>query len=86
MEQQNIYYICTKKSAVAAQSSPYISLMDNMRLKMLCRHAGLFVNLSTRSVLTFTDPSQEDLGLYTVEMSDNPHLSSSYDFTAEGTI
>ncbi|XP_076593460.1 myomesin-3 [Chaetodon auriga] len=37
----------------------------------------------SRSVLTFTDPSEEDLGLYTVEMSDNPHLSSSYDFTAE---
>lgn len=36
-----------------------------------------------RSVLTFTDPSEEDLGLYTVEMSDNPDLSSSYDFTAE---
>ncbi|XP_012730505.2 myomesin-3 [Fundulus heteroclitus] len=36
-----------------------------------------------RSVLTFTDPSEEDLGLYTVELSDNPHLSSSYDFTAE---
>ncbi|KAI3361242.1 hypothetical protein L3Q82_013438, partial [Scortum barcoo] len=36
-----------------------------------------------RSVLTFTDPSEEDLGLYTVEMSDNPNLSSSYDFTAE---
>ncbi|XP_070767678.1 myomesin-3 [Enoplosus armatus] len=35
------------------------------------------------SVLTFTDPSEEDLGLYTVEMSDNPNLSSSYDFTAE---
>ncbi|XP_029958269.1 myomesin-3 isoform X1 [Salarias fasciatus] len=36
-----------------------------------------------KSVLTFTDPSEEDLGLYTVEMSDNPQLSSSYDFTAE---
>ncbi|XP_067365957.1 myomesin-3 isoform X1 [Channa argus] len=36
-----------------------------------------------RSVLTFTDPSEEDLGLYTVEVSDNPNLSSSYDFTAE---
>ncbi|KAM9310400.1 myomesin-3 [Pholidichthys leucotaenia] len=36
-----------------------------------------------RSVLTFTDPSEEDLGLYTVKMSDNPQLSSSYDFTAE---
>ncbi|XP_060906102.1 myomesin-3 [Labrus mixtus] len=36
-----------------------------------------------RSLLTFTDPSEEDLGLYTVEMSDNPNLSSSYDFTAE---
>ncbi|XP_031709040.1 myomesin-3 [Anarrhichthys ocellatus] len=35
------------------------------------------------SVLTFTDPSEEDLGLYTVEMSDNPDQSSSYDFTAE---
>ncbi|XP_074539735.1 myomesin-3 [Halichoeres trimaculatus] len=35
------------------------------------------------SKLTFTDPSEEDLGLYTVEMSDNPDLSSSYDFTAE---
>ncbi|XP_068997823.1 myomesin-3 isoform X1 [Embiotoca jacksoni] len=38
---------------------------------------------NNRSVLTFTDPSEEDLGLYTVEMSDNPHLSSSYDFTAD---
>ncbi|KAM6994920.1 myomesin-3 isoform 1-T1 [Tautogolabrus adspersus] len=36
-----------------------------------------------RSLLTFTEPSEEDLGLYTVEMSDNPNLSSSYDFTAE---
>ncbi|KAM8871187.1 myomesin-3 isoform 2-T2 [Spinachia spinachia] len=35
------------------------------------------------SVLTFTDPSQEDLGLYTVEVSDSPNRSSSYDFTAE---
>ncbi|KAM8735526.1 myomesin-3 [Acanthopagrus schlegelii] len=38
---------------------------------------------TNRSLLTFTDPSEEDLGLYTVEMSDNPNLSSSYDFTAE---
>uniref|UniRef100_A0A3P9NI63 Myomesin 3 n=1 Tax=Poecilia reticulata TaxID=8081 RepID=A0A3P9NI63_POERE len=38
-----------------------------------------------RSVLTFKDPSEEDLGLYTVEMSDSPQLSSSYEFTAEGT-
>ncbi|XP_062255192.1 myomesin-3 [Platichthys flesus] len=36
-----------------------------------------------KSVLTFNDPSEEDLGLYTVETSDNPDLSSSYDFTAE---
>uniref|UniRef100_A0A8D3DFV6 Myomesin 3 n=1 Tax=Scophthalmus maximus TaxID=52904 RepID=A0A8D3DFV6_SCOMX len=36
-----------------------------------------------RSVLTFTDPSEEDLGLYAVEMSDNANLSSSYDFTAK---
>ncbi|KAF7648754.1 hypothetical protein LDENG_00152440 [Lucifuga dentata] len=39
---------------------------------------------NNRSALTFTDPSEQDLGLYTVEMSDNPNLSSSYDFTAEG--
>ncbi|XP_034030002.1 myomesin-3 [Thalassophryne amazonica] len=37
----------------------------------------------TRSILIFNDPSEEDLGLYTVEMSDNPKQSSSYDFTAE---
>ncbi|XP_017279234.1 myomesin-3 [Kryptolebias marmoratus] len=36
-----------------------------------------------RSVLTFTDPSEEDLGLYTVELSDVPQISASYDFTAE---
>ncbi|KAM8846165.1 myomesin-3 isoform 1-T1 [Synchiropus picturatus] len=36
-----------------------------------------------RSTLTFNDASEEDLGLYTVEISDNPELSSSYDFTAE---
>ncbi|XP_075897501.1 myomesin-3 [Nelusetta ayraudi] len=39
--------------------------------------------LSIKSVVTFSDPSEEDLGLYTVEISDNPDLSSSYDFTAE---
>ncbi|XP_077431645.1 myomesin-3 isoform X2 [Vanacampus margaritifer] len=36
-----------------------------------------------RSVLTFSDASEEDLGLYTVEMSDDPSLSSSYLLTAE---
>ncbi|XP_029929114.1 myomesin-3 [Myripristis murdjan] len=36
-----------------------------------------------RSVLTFSDPTEEDLGLYTAEMSDNPNQSSSYNFTAE---
>uniref|UniRef100_A0A3Q3BA08 Myomesin 3 n=1 Tax=Kryptolebias marmoratus TaxID=37003 RepID=A0A3Q3BA08_KRYMA len=35
------------------------------------------------AVLTFTDPSEEDLGLYTVELSDVPQISASYDFTAE---
>ncbi|XP_062421610.1 myomesin-3 isoform X2 [Pungitius pungitius] len=35
------------------------------------------------SVLTFADPSEEDLGLYTVEVSDSPSHSSSYDFTSE---
>ncbi|KAI4811453.1 hypothetical protein KUCAC02_014362, partial [Chaenocephalus aceratus] len=40
-------------------------------------------NTKCGSVLTFSDPSEEDLGLYTVETSDNPDLSSSYDFTAE---
>ncbi|XP_076016919.1 myomesin-3 [Genypterus blacodes] len=38
---------------------------------------------NNRSVLTFTEPSEQDLGLYAVEMSDNPSLSSSYNFTAE---
>lgn len=47
-------------------------------LLCLCRR------LSIKSVVTFSDPSEEDLGLYTVEISDNPDLSSSYDFTAEG--
>lgn len=41
-------------------------------------------SVSVKSVLTFTDASEEDLGLYTVEKSDEPELSSSYDFTAEG--
>ncbi|KAL4657592.1 myomesin-3 [Arapaima gigas] len=36
-----------------------------------------------RSTLTFTNPSEEDLGLYTVEMIENPDVSSSYSFTAE---
>ncbi|XP_037641548.1 myomesin-3 [Sebastes umbrosus] len=40
-------------------------------------------NTKSGTVLTFTDASEDDLGLYTVEMSDNPDLSSSYDFTAE---
>uniref|UniRef100_A0A667ZIA8 Myomesin 3 n=1 Tax=Myripristis murdjan TaxID=586833 RepID=A0A667ZIA8_9TELE len=39
-----------------------------------------------RSVLTFSDPTEEDLGLYTAEMSDNPNQSSSYNFTAEGKL
>ncbi|XP_019724605.1 myomesin-3 [Hippocampus comes] len=40
-------------------------------------------NKDGRSVLTFSDPSEQDLGLYTVEMSDEPSLSSSYLLTAE---
>ncbi|KAM4600603.1 myomesin-3 [Polymixia lowei] len=36
-----------------------------------------------RSVLTFADPTEEDVGLYTVVMSDNTDLSSSYAFTSE---
>lgn len=43
-------------------------------------------SVSVKSVLTFTDASEEDLGLYTVEKSDEPELSSSYDFTAEGKV
>lgn len=44
----------------------------------------LCCRLSIKSVVTFTDPSEKDLGLYTVEISDDLNLSSSYDFTAEG--
>lgn len=42
------------------------------------------VAVSLRSVLTFTEASEDDLGLYTIEAGDNSDLSSSYDFTAEG--
>uniref|UniRef100_A0A8C1SRH5 Myomesin 3 n=1 Tax=Cyprinus carpio TaxID=7962 RepID=A0A8C1SRH5_CYPCA len=41
-------------------------------------------NKNNRSVLTFTDASEQDLGLYTVELSGNPAVSSSFTFTAEG--
>ncbi|KAK0142941.1 Myomesin-3 [Merluccius polli] len=34
-----------------------------------------------RSVLTFREASKEDLGLYSVELSDQPSLSSSYNLT-----
>lgn len=58
----------------------------NTRLRILSRRICLFFDSFLRSILTFTDPSEEDLGLYTVEMSDNADLSSSYDFTAEGEL
>ncbi|XP_029574428.1 myomesin-3-like [Salmo trutta] len=35
------------------------------------------------SILTFTNATKEDLGLYTVEMSDNSDISSSFTFAAE---
>ncbi|XP_055759477.1 myomesin-3 isoform X1 [Salvelinus fontinalis] len=38
---------------------------------------------NNRSILTFTNATKEDLGLYTAEMSDNPDISSSFTFTAE---
>ncbi|XP_026083940.1 myomesin-3-like [Carassius auratus] len=41
-------------------------------------------NKNNRSVLTFTDASEHDLGLYTVELRGNPEVSSSFTFTAEG--
>uniref|UniRef100_A0A671L3D0 Myomesin 3 n=1 Tax=Sinocyclocheilus anshuiensis TaxID=1608454 RepID=A0A671L3D0_9TELE len=41
-------------------------------------------NKNNRSVLTFTDASEQDLGLHTVELSGNPDVSSSFTFTAEG--
>lgn len=44
----------------------------------------MLVIMSPRSVLTFTDASEQDLGLYTVELSGNPDISSSFTFTAEG--
>lgn len=44
----------------------------------------MLVIMSSRSVLTFTDASEQDLGLYTVELSGNPDISSSFTFTAEG--
>lgn len=47
-------------------------------------HCYLVCSVSIKSVLTFTDASEEDLGLYMVEKSDEPMLSSSYDLTAEG--
>ncbi|XP_056618512.1 myomesin-3 isoform X1 [Triplophysa dalaica] len=40
-------------------------------------------NKNDRSVLTFTDPTQQDLGMYTVELSGHPDVSSSFTFTAE---
>ncbi|XP_016303362.1 myomesin-3 [Sinocyclocheilus anshuiensis] len=40
-------------------------------------------NKNNRSVLTFTDASEQDLGLHTVELSGNPDVSSSFTFTAE---
>lgn len=40
-------------------------------------------NKNNRSILTFTDASEQDLGLYTVELSGNPDVSSSFTFTAE---
>ncbi|KAK2903649.1 hypothetical protein Q8A67_008362 [Cirrhinus molitorella] len=40
-------------------------------------------NKNNRSVLTFTDASEQDLGLYTVELHGNPDASSSFTFTAE---
>ncbi|XP_068178957.1 myomesin-3 [Antennarius striatus] len=40
-------------------------------------------NTDNGSVLTFSDAAEEDLGLYTATMSDNPNQSCSYDFTAE---
>lgn len=48
-------------------------------------HVSVFIS-SIRSVLTFTDASKEDLGLYTVEKSNEPEFSPSYDFTAEGKL
>uniref|UniRef100_A0A3B3XT03 Myomesin 3 n=1 Tax=Poecilia mexicana TaxID=48701 RepID=A0A3B3XT03_9TELE len=58
-------------------SKDYTEPIDSQRTKA--------ETTKNRSVLTFKDPSEEDLGLYTVEMSDSPQLSSSYEFTAEGT-
>lgn len=56
-------------------SKNYTEPIDDGRAKAQCKES--------RSVLTFTDASEEDLGVYTVEMSDNPSHSSSYDFNAE---
>lgn len=39
-----------------------------------------------RSILTFSAASEDDLGLYTAEVIDKPDISSSFNFTAEGTI
>ncbi|XP_034145032.1 myomesin-3 isoform X2 [Esox lucius] len=53
----------------------YRETIDAGRARLLCE--------DNRSILTFTNATEEDLGLYTVEMSDKPHISSSFHFTAE---
>ncbi|XP_073781636.1 myomesin-3 [Danio rerio] len=40
-------------------------------------------NKNNRSVLTFTAAAEQDLGLYTAELSGNPDVSSSFTFTAD---
>lgn len=44
------------------------------------------MRLCCRSVLTFSAAAEEDLGLYTADVIDRPDISSSFNFTAEGTI
>ncbi|KAJ8289220.1 hypothetical protein COCON_G00018790 [Conger conger] len=40
-------------------------------------------NKDNKSTLTFSDASEEDLGLYTAAVTESPQDSASYDFTAE---
>uniref|UniRef100_A0AAY4BH32 Myomesin 3 n=1 Tax=Denticeps clupeoides TaxID=299321 RepID=A0AAY4BH32_9TELE len=56
-------------------SKNYREAIDATRVRMESK--------PNKSTLTFNNPTKDDLGLYTVEMSDDTDISSSYTFTAE---
>ncbi|CAL8249016.1 unnamed protein product [Lota lota] len=80
VDQDGLVFLSYEVPDAAPTDSSHFLWSRNLREAVDAERATL-QDRGNRSVLTFRDVSREDLGLYSVELSDQPSLSSSYQLT-----